>query len=266
MEFFEKINHLDLEQTLFCGQAFRFRRLSAHEFDGAADNKYIFLRQERDGVSFRTDDNERDFWRNYFALDTDYAAIIEILSQNETFKKACAYAPGIRVLRQQPFETLISFIISQNNNISRITGIVNRLCDAFGEAIPGCDLKAFPTAKRIAALSEEDLTPLRAGFRARYILDGARKVADGTVDLEKLRDFSTDEARENLMKIVGVGEKVADCVLLFAYGKSGAVPKDVWIKRALSRYFPDGFPECAAGYEGIAQQYLFNYIRNGTNN
>ena len=181
--------------------------------------------------------------------------------EDETLAAACQN-PGIRVLRQEPFETLITFIISQNNNIKRITGIVERLCESFGEPLAGGGF-AFPTAQRLAALSAEDLAPLRAGFRARYIIDGAQKVAGGQVDLEEISRLPADEGRARLTEIVGVGAKVADCVLLFGFGKWEVIPKDVWIKRIIAAYYPEGFPACMEKYGGIAQQYLFDYARRG---
>ena len=119
----------------------------------------------------------------------------------------------------------------------------------------------FPSAERIAALSLEELAPLRAGFRAKYILDAARRVASGEIDFEKLQKMKTDAAREELMKIYGVGEKVADCVLLFGLGRVEVIPKDVWIKRVLTTLYGGALPDYAAPYAGIAQQFLFHYAR-----
>ena len=260
MEYYIKLPCLELEKTLFCGQCFRFKELEKGVFHGVAGDRAITLRQEKDGITL-LDAEEKDiaYWENYFALDMDYEAILGGFSDDETLCAACKQ-PGIRVLRQQPFETLISFIISQNNNIKRITGIVERLCESFGEPI-GEDEYAFPTAERLAALSVEELAPLRAGFRARYIIDGARKVATGQVDLEEICRLPAEDGRKKLMEIVGVGEKVADCVLLFGCGKWEVVPKDVWIKRVIAAFYPDGFPVCMEKYGGIAQQYLFDYAR-----
>ena len=192
-------------------------------------------------------------------MQTDYGGIIDRFSADETLRLAAGENRGLRILRQEPFETLISFIISQNNNIPRIKGIISRLFECFGEKCG--DGYAFPTAERIASLSEEDLAPLRAGFRNRYILDAARKTMDKTVDLEKIYDLSYDEGKAELKKIVGVGDKVADCILLFAYHKTEAFPVDGWIKRIVAEYYPDGLPECMGEYKGIAQQYLFEYFR-----
>jgi N-glycosylase/DNA lyase len=263
---------LDLDKTLFCGQAFRWqkdeRSGNSKVYSCISGDKYIRVRQEDDGITFlNVAEDDLPYWRRYFSLDEDYPAILKALSRDETLAAAVNFAYGIRLLRQEPFETLISFIISQNNNIPRITGIISRLCEHFGEPINTEDgIKfAFPTAAVLDNLGEDDLAVIRAGFRARYIKDAARKCLSGVIDLQSLFDLSFEDAKAELMSIVGVGDKVADCVLLFAFGKGEAVPKDVWIKRALSRYYPanhGSLPACAAGYEGIAQQYLFHYIRH----
>lgn len=268
MDFYINTSHFQLEKTLFCGQAFRFTRSREEKnvYLGIAGNRVIKLRQEKDGVSFlNIKDSDLPFWKEYFDTETDYAALTERFSEDDTLKKACGFAYGIRVLKQEPFETLISFIISQNNNIARISGIISRLCEQFGKILPqggGENLYGFPTAERLAALSAEELAPARAGFRARYIIDAAVKVRDKLIDLDSLYEMNACNAKNELMKIKGVGDKVADCVLLFAYRKTEAVPKDVWIKRVLAEYYPGGFPECVGNDAGIAQQYLFEYIRN----
>ena len=122
---------------------------------------------------------------------------------------------------------------------------------------------AFPTARQLSGIAPEDLAPLRAGFRARYICDAVEKVNSGAVDFAEIDRLPLAEAREQLKTIVGVGDKVADCVLLFAFHKLDAFPKDVWVKRLMAQFYPGGLPECTLGIEGIAQQYLFDYVRNG---
>ena len=174
-------------------------------------------------------------------------------------KSASEYGKGIRVLNQEPWETLCSFIISQNNNIKRIKGIIARLCENFGNETENG--YTFPAPEKLACLTPEDLSELRAGFRAKYIIDAAQKVTSGEVDLKKLRNLSTDEARAELMKIKGVGPKVADCALLFSHKHISAFPKDVWIKRAMQVLFRGDLPEIAKPYAGIVQQYIFFYAR-----
>lgn len=256
------IRNFTLSETLDCGQAFRWRETEDGAFEGVAFGKYLKLAADKEGIILY-DTSEEDFlniWKDYFDLDRDYGEIIEAISENEVLKTASGFAGGIRILRQDPWEALCSFIISQNNNIPRIKGIVERLCASFGEEIKE-GFYSFPTAEKIAALTLEDLAPLRSGFRAKYILDGAKRVASGEIDLDALKELALDEARQELMKIYGVGEKVADCTLLFGLSHIDAFPKDVWIKKAMAKLFDGSLPECAAPYAGIAQQYIFHYAR-----
>ncbi len=252
--------YFDLRRTLSCGQCFRWRE-TAGGFEGIVRGKKISLSQNGGTITLRgVNESDIPFWREYFDLDTDYSEIINRLSRDETLKKACECSSGIRILRQEPFETLLSFIISQNNNIPRIQGIIERLCENFGERIEGG--YAFPDGKRLNGVTEGDLAPLKAGFRARYLCDAVRKVNSGEIDFDEIDGLPTDKAREQLKKITGVGDKVADCVLLFAFYKTDAFPRDVWVKRLMGRFYPGGLPDCAKGIEGIAQQFLFDYVRN----
>ncbi len=253
---------LDLAQTLDCGQAFRWESQPDGSYTGVAFGRICHISQN--GDTFRFDlPCEADFtgvWRDYFDLGRDYGALKRRFSADPVLAQAVAYAPGIRLLRQEPWEALCSFIISQNNHVPRIKGIIQRLCACFGEPLaPG--FYAFPTPQAIAALSPGQLAPLRAGFRARYLIDAAQKVASGLVQLESLRSLPLDQARAQLMQITGVGPKVADCTLLYGCGRLECVPVDVWIGRALHGLFPDGLPDCVGPYAGIAQQYLFHYMR-----
>lgn len=259
MDYHIKCDCLDLKRTLFCGQCFRFKEQNG-SFCGVVGDKYIELEQEADGILLKNvDENDKAFWLEYFDMSLDYNMLFKLFSADETLKYACEER-GIRVLRQEPFETLISFIISQNNNIKRIGGIIERLCENFGTKIND-SAYAFPTLAQLENATEESLAPLRAGFRAKYIVDAVQKVKCGEVDLKAIYAMSSDEGRESLKKIKGVGDKVADCVLLFAYNKLDCIPKDVWVKRIIAKYYPDGLPECMGKYGGIAQQYLFDYAR-----
>ena len=251
-----------LSQTLDCGQAFRFEPITDNKWHGVACQRYLEIEKLSDGrfVLYDVSQNEfEEIWQYYFDLDRDYNEIIEIISQNEILKAAAQYGNGIRVLNQPPWETLCSFIISQNNNIKRIKGIISRLCEEFGEKIDGG--YTFPSAETLAKLEAEDLSALRAGFRAKYIIDAARKVANGEVRLDTLKNMSYEDAKAELMRIKGVGPKVADCALLFSHGHIEALPKDVWIKKALQQLFDGDLPEIALPYAGIVQQYIFFYAR-----
>ena len=253
----------DLPHTLDCGQAFRWVCDEKNVWSGVAYNRFLKLEKLTDGTVVLYNTTAEDFeniWKDYFDFSRDYGEIIKILSENSVLKQACEYSHGIRILNQEPFETLCSFIISQNNNIKRIKGIISRLCENFGDKKEG--YYTFPTAEKLATLTLEDLAVLRSGFRAKYLLDAAQKVANGEVELSKLKEMNLEDARNQLMKIKGVGPKVADCCLLFSHRHTDAFPKDVWIKRAMEVLFGGELPECAKEYAGIAQQYIFFYARD----
>lgn len=257
------VTDLDLAQTLDCGQSFRWKQLNDGSFKGIAFNKCVTVRL--DGTDLYIENtNKKDFeniWYDYFDFSLDYGKIrAEISKIHPVLCEAAKYAPGIRILRQEPYEALCTFIISQNNNIKRIKGIVQRLCECFGEQIAEGEF-AFPTAEKMAELNPDDLAPLRAGFRNRYLVDAAQKVANGEVNLEKCRTLDYDEARNELTKITGVGTKVADCTLLFGLHRIEAFPIDVWMKRAMAKLFPDMSGQDFGEYAGIAQQYIFHYSR-----
>lgn len=257
----ENIYPFSLMQTLDCGQAFRWEKDDNDIWHGIARNRSLSIKQENNRVILlNTSKNDFDaFWRDYFDIDRDYSKIIEEISVNETLSNATKLAGGIRILKQDPWEALCSFIISQNNNIPRIKGIIERLCVNFGEKINGG--YSFPSAEKLATLTPEDLAPLRCGFRARYILDAAKKVSNKEIDFDRLFTCNIEEAREELMKICGVGLKVADCTLLFGFNRIEAFPKDVWIKRAMEKLFDGELPKIAEPYAGIVQQYIFHYAR-----
>ena len=257
----KKIN-FDLRQTFQCGQCFRWKiteESNNRGFSAIVAGKIITVTENSDSIVIESS-HTRKFLESYFDLNTDYSEYIKRFSADPTLKDACEGSSGIRILRQEPFETLVSFIISQNNNIPRISGIIDRLCESFGEKTDGGF--SFPTAKRLRGITADDLAPLRAGFRARYIADAVSRVNSGEIDFGEIDALPLDPAREKLKTIVGVGDKVADCVLLFAFHKLDAFPKDVWVKRIMSEFYPNGLPECVKGAEGVAQQYLFDYVRN----
>lgn len=254
----------DIGLTLDCGQAFRWSKTDDGTWHGVAFSTPLTLRQTGNGVEFIgvSEEEFEKIWVPYFDLDRDYDKLCERFGNDEQLKNAVTECYGIRLLRQEPWEALCSFIISQNNNIPRIKGIVDRLCRLLGEHLGGDDY-AFPTPEKVAEAGIEGLAPIRAGFRAKYIIDAARKVANGEIDFEKiiLPETSIDEGRDELIKIKGVGEKVAQCTLLYGCGKVDAFPIDVWVKRILAEDYPDGLPECINGVRGIAQQYLFHWKR-----
>jgi len=274
------VEHFKTADTFLCGQCFRWDREDDGSFTGVAMGKVINIRETEDGLVLSNCD-EDDFlnvWRPYLDLDTDYGAIKKVLSADAHLKKAAEFGGGIRILNQDPFECLISYIISTQNNIPRIKKIINTLCRMYGEVISFGDREyhTFPDCTTIASLTESDLSPLNAGYRVPYIIDGAKKVASGEIELNKLFAMTTSSARDELMKIKGVGPKVADCTLLFSLKKRDAFPVDVWMQKIMrSLYLGESatLKEISAfGAEkfgelsGIAQQYLFYYARENAFN
>ena len=235
---------LNIEKTFECGQCFRWN----------AGGKGIYRTYnaevyEENGKVYVESDKPLSFWEDYFDLDEDYGAHEKEFFVYPYMKECTEFGRGIRILRQDPFEALISFIISQCNNIPRIKGIVETLCEG----------GPFPTAEEIL---NKDLTPLHAGYRVPYIMNAAGEVADGSLNLDKLKTCSYEEAKRRLLMIQGVGEKVANCAILYGLHHMEAFPIDVWMKRALKENFPEDFDAKKLGpFAGLAQQYIFYYAR-----
>lgn len=249
----------NLSLSLDCGQAFRWQK-NGNIWHGVAFGKMLNIEQTENELIFYdcSEDDFNNIWKIYFDLDCNYNEIVSKYDDNY-LKTAVSEYNGIRILRQEPWEALCSFIISQNNNIPRIKGIIERLCEEFGEGENGS--KSFPSAEVLSKLTVEDLAPLRAGFRGKYIIDAAQKVANGDIDFDKIQSEPIEFGREELQKIKGVGTKVAECTLLYGFHKIEAFPIDVWVKRIMAEMYPDGLPQCTKGTEGIAQQYLFHWRR-----
>ncbi len=253
--------NFDLAQTLDCGQAFRWKEEEGF-WCGIAFGKFLKLKQDESFIYFYC--GEKDFnevWAEYFDLNTDYEEIkAEISRLDERLIDITKFAPGIRILKQDAWEGLCSFIISQNNNIARIKGIVQRLCENFGEKT---DFGyTFPSLETIAKCSEDDLAPIKSGFRAKYILSAANMLNDGEIDVNDIKEMDIDKAREELKKIKGVGPKVADCALLYGFYKTECFPMDVWMIRAMKELLPNLDPKDLGKNAGIAQQYIFHYSRH----
>lgn len=254
---------LSLPLTLDCGEAFRWEEQEDGSWSGVAFSKFLNIREDDGGNFILKNTSEEDFeavWRNYFDLDRDYAAICEELKKDPLVAQSIDEYYGIRILNQDPWEALVSFVISQQNSIKRIKGIIKRLCEAYGEEI--CEgAYSFPSAERLSALEVADLEAIGAGYRAKYIKRLADDVAAGRINLAEIKAMPLEDAKAALLDIYGVGIKVANCALLFGFQFVECFPVDVWMKRVLE-YYPNGLPECFKGYEGIAQQYLFHWARN----
>ncbi len=255
---------LDLFRTFNCGQVFRWDQVG-ESYTGFA-GKYP-CSAWKDGTDFvvqpLSDPGNYDAFRlrvaDYFALNMDYNSLREKFCQDPVMKIAVEYSPGIRVLNQPFFETLITFIISRNNNIPRIKKIVDSMAVKYGDKKGG--LYRFPEPQQLSKVTRDEFRQLKMGFRAKYVFDAVQKTLSGEIAEEKIVHMDRQEAEKYLMQIKGVGPKVADCVLLFSCKKYDCFPRDVWINRAMRQLFPRGLPRCVKGFEGIAQQYIFQYSR-----
>lgn len=252
---------LDLAQTLDCGQAFRWAQVEEGVFEGVAGCGFARMRRLPEGVELLTDLPDAAFWQRYLDLSRDYAALTARFSRNPALRRAVAFAPGLRLLRQDGWEALCTFILSQNNHIPRIKGIVARLCEQFGPKTPS-GRAGFPGPEALAGRPVEELAGLRSGFRAAYLLGAANRVCSGALELSALETLPLEEARRQLTAIRGVGPKVADCALLYGFGRVEAFPVDVWIGRVMEALFPGGLPKYLQREAGLAQQYLFHYARS----
>lgn len=269
----------NLAKTLDCGQCFRWEKVSDEEWLGVAFGRLISVKHI-DGELIIYNSIAEDFdkiWCHYFALDEDYDAIDrELLEncQNVTFVKALNEGKGIRILHQEAWETVCSFIISQNNNIPRIKKIIDAISFALGKQIDstgmenhgakGREFYSFPTAETILGAGEDFIFSLKTGFRAKYIIDAAQKWCDGTINEGELKQIEAlDDAIFYLCKVKGIGLKVASCALLFGFERHDPFPVDVWMNRVLDKYFEKDFNPATFGkYAGVAQQYLFDFERN----
>ncbi len=251
-----------------CGQAFRWEADEVGAYTGIAHGIPAKVWKEGGDVCIMSEEGAYErVWHEYFDMERDYKKLREEISRESALKEACDFGRGIRILRQEPWEALCSFIISQCNNIPRIKGIVEKLCLMCGEKREFLDITyyTFPTAAEVSRLSEKELSMLRSGYRAAYIKNAADAVTCGEFDLDAVSALPTPDAKAELLKLSGVGEKVASCVLLFGMGKLDAFPVDVWMKRAITFFFGEGkFDYTRFGdLAGLAQQYMFHYIRNG---
>ncbi len=258
------VSQFNINQTLNSGQVFRFIEHS-HYSQIIARNVICYLKYDKEGVIIET--NNADFAVRFFDLERDYNSIKSRLKQHKSLAKAIAFGEGIRILKQDPIETIVSFIISSNNNIPRIKAILERLCSYLGEDIGG--YRAFPTLEALAGENIEFYKKIGTGYRARFLTETISRIKNG-FDLN-ISALSTKQAREHLMKLSGVGSKVADCILLFAYQRGDCFPMDVWTKRVYRdmnlpptadiRTMAKRLTELFGDYSGYAQQYLYYYYR-----
>lgn len=275
------VRDFNLDHIFDCGQCFRWEKNSDGSYSGIAFGRVAKIDYKDDCetvvIHGATEEDFERVWKKYLDLGRDYSKIKKMLSdRDETIRDAIDFGGGIRILNQDKWETLISFIISQNNNIPRIKKCINSLAETLGEAGGTIDGKVYynlPTPERLASATIDDLAPCRLGYRAKYLIETAKMVcSEGIEALEELEkeQFSAEETCEALRRYSGVGPKVANCIALFAMGKINSFPIDVWVKKvmntmygiaegdvkAMARFARENFGE----YGGIAQQYLFYYI------
>ncbi len=284
------VKDFDLTQTLECGQCFHFIKESENTYlisalssciRAAMDGSTLIIEELSNapgamisecGPAFCSASViDADKWIDYFDLKRDYGQIKKkLLSMDKKLQDAIEAMNGTRILNQEFFETLISFIISQNQQIPRIKNIVAAISGLCGKCAGGDKMYIFPDARSILLSGEEGIRSCKAGFRAPYIIDACRKVSDGSIDEKSLRECGYEKALESLKTIKGVGDKVANCVLLFSLGYRSAFPVDVWIKRIMEQLYFNGedtpipkirslAAERFGEYGGYAQQYLFYY-------
>lgn len=260
----------DLKKIVDSGQCFRPKEIEPNLFRFIVGENILHIRK-RDENLFEADCSAEEWarvWKNYFDLETNYADIrrdIENFSAGKPYEKilldAAEFGKGIRILNQEPFEMLISFIISQRKNIPAIRSSVEKICAKFGRNVG--DVYLFPRIEEISSATLDDLTGLGLAYRKNYVKDALEIVSGGELNLAELKNFSDEKLIEELKKIKGVGDKVANCVALFAYHRVDRAPVDVWIKRAIDEDFNGENIFNAFGKNaGILQQYIFYHKRS----
>ena len=260
-------SELNPTRIALSGQCFRWEETAPGTFRVPFRDKCLIIETQGSGAEVKNPAAEDAVWHEYLDLDTDYAAIRERIDAGEDpfLHEACCFQQGIRILKQDPWEALISFIISQNRNIPAIKRSISILCDLAGEErkdLRGESFMTFPTAGAIASMSDEELDQCRLGYRKDYIRLTAEAAVSGELDLDKLAALDDGKLMGQLISLKGVGPKVASCVMLYGFHRINAFPVDVWVKRILKDKYPGGYPfEKYAPYNGIYQQYMFAFYR-----
>lgn len=285
--------NFNIKQTFECGQCFRWEKINDNNFIGVAHGRVLEVIQEGDDIILENT-NKEDFekiWRNYFDLDRDYSAIKKELAKDKILREAVEFGYGIRVLNQEPFELVISFIISARNSIPVISRTINEISKRWGEKIEykGKEYYAFPTVETLAGLTEAEVKEAGGSFRSKYIVDTSKKINDSikikegklelenkeefleNYDLERIISLEDDACHKALQNYAGIGAKVADCIMLFSMGKTSAFPVDRWVQRAMVYFYNaeesslnkirDFARSRFKEFSGFVQQYLFYYVR-----
>ena len=277
----EKNESFNLTHIFECGQCFRWNKEADGSYTGVVENNVLNVKEDNNKIIFNSmgEDDLKKLVIDYFNLNTDYEKIKQKLSNVDDYlKTSIEYGKGIRILKQDLWETIISFIISANNNIPRIKGIIERISKRYGKEIKynGKSYYTFPNIEELSKASVEDLRKLGLGFRDKRIFDTTKLFAEGTYNLEKIEKIEdTKKIRDILLELPGVGPKVADCILLFGLNRFDVFPIDVWVRRVMNDLYIKNEDETKvkkeeietlaktkyAGLAGIAQQYLFYWKR-----
>lgn len=270
------IDHFNPLEIFSCGQAFHWKEEKDGSFTTVYQDQWVNLKKEGDQVFWVFSENsKKEMWYSYFDLGTDYKKVIEKIEAVPLMKEATQYGRGIRILKQDPFETIMTFIISANNHIPRITKAVKDLSRLYGREIGeyrGRKLYSFPNPEEFAKISMDELRNIiKVGYRDKALYETGRRILSGDYDLKKAESLSTPELRKELLNLPGVGSKVADCILLFAYQRMEVFPVDVWIHRVMEEFILKEKGSKKEIYQksvelfgkeaGYAQQYLFYYGR-----
>lgn len=266
------IDNFNLAQICESGQCFRMRAEKENTYSIIAGDRYLKMEQTREECIFHCEETEfEEFWRTYFNLEDDYTVYIGQINPKDVYlKNAAEFGCGIRILQQDLWEMIVSFLISQQNNIVRIRRCIENICEKYGEErenVYGEVYYAFPGPETLAVLEEDALKECNLGYRSKYVVRTARSIVSGEVCLEEIQQLPYGQAKEELLKLYGVGEKVADCICLFALHHLQAFPVDTHINQALQQHYKRGFPKRRyKGFEGVMQQYIFYYELLGKKN
>lgn len=268
-------NNFDLKSTITCGQIFRYS-VSDDEFTIIIKDRVLILKVKDDDIIIESNNEEnlKEIVMDYFDLNRDYLEIEkEILKKDDKLKSALKFSRGLKMIHQDPFETLIAYIISQNNRVPSIANSLNLISEKYGEKITFKDKTyyLFPTFEQLKNVKEEDFRKCKVGFRDKYLFSAINSIKNGDLNLDKIYDMDSEDALNYLMKFKGIGNKVASCILLFAYQKFDVYPIDTWVKKFMKdSYNMEGEKNIKEftynnykKFSGIAIQYMFNYKRNG---
>ena len=255
------VKNFNLDHTLSCGQVFRWHQHDGYWY-GFINRKPVKLKQEKDLLIYDGKVTREEI-TGYFNLDLDYIKVISTFPPNRILILALKKYWGLRIVKQEPFECLMTYILSSQNNIKRINNMVNELSRRIGKKMKfdGREVYAFPTLKDLKKCAKSDIASCRLGFRDRYLDDAVAKLVSKEIKLEKISKMPYKKALEELLKIKGIGNKVANCILLFGYNKYEAFPVDVWIERVMRKYFPGKDASYFGEFAGYAQEFLYSYIR-----